>query len=44
MGLTLKSCKWGKVNIKAMKNPAVLQALASLQAYSKDLRLYVQIG
>ncbi|HHQ6205705.1 TPA: hypothetical protein ACSRF2_003792 [Clostridioides difficile] len=35
---------WGKVRIHVMKYPIVLQAQSSIQAHSKHLRIYGQIG
>ncbi len=35
---------WGKVRIHVMKYPIVLQAQSSIQAHSKSLRIYGQIG
>ena len=40
----VKSRRYGKVKIEHMKCRNVLQALSSLQAQSKNRRLYVQIG
>jgi hypothetical protein len=44
MQMALNRRKCGKVKIIDMKCHRVLQALSSLQAQSKNLRLYVQIG
>lgn len=37
-------CAWGLVKLYVMKNPAMLQALASAQAYRIHLRANAKIG
>ena len=44
MQRTLNCRRWGKVKIYPMKFPNMLKAYSSLQAHSKNLRLYAKIG